>query len=450
MTESFCLSVPPRTAYLSAADRQTEAFVERNRRQSSFEASLLQNVLFESAVLIPDVFYFISSGLADHIANRAQGNMSSLLEAGVAAGAVIPAFRDPGITNFKESYELIKAQDIRGLLEEDACRKIARNLDLAVQDGQEAGRYRYTSWPSISVGAMFERRLKDFFQPITSDAPPIDNPAILELWDRTQHWRRECLDEARAIGAAGTGFKRGDYMAAIGRSLGLPGPIDDIGQLFGFAGLANEDSKALRALCLWMNECYQYNQARAFGADPSWARFRPDLSLVTLAAMEGFDRESPSAPQLIETTVTARVPPPRVLLEMDAKELLDIRTERAGRLYFAALDEWRTRPFDDVATRAVNEEFKNYARVLREKAAKQGRYTETPLRQRLVRWDGPSRSLALAGAAAIGSLATLETQYFAPFVALGGLGFAAYLWGTERSQRVHHTLRASIEMNLPS
>jgi hypothetical protein len=298
-------------------------------------------------------FYFISSGLADHIANRAQGNMGSLLEAGVAAGVIIPAFRDPGITNFRESYELIKAQGIRGLLEEDACRKIARNLDLAVQDGREVGRYRYTSWPSISVGAMFERRLRDFFQPGTNDAPPIGNSAILDLWNRTQRWRRECLDEASAIGAAGTGFKRGDYMAAIGRSLGLSGPVDDIGQLFGSVSLADEDAKALRALCLWMNECYQYNQARAFGADPNWARFRPDLSLVTLAAMESLDRESSSVPQLIETTVTARVPPPRVLLEMNSKELLDIRTERAGRLYFAALDEWRTRPFDDVATRAV-------------------------------------------------------------------------------------------------
>jgi len=439
----------PRAAYLSAADRQTESFVDPGRLQSSFEASLLQNILFESAVLIPDIFYFISAGLASHIRNRSLGNANALLETGISQGAVIPAFRDPDISSFKDSYELVKSQGIRGLLGEDDCAKIIRNLDLAVEEGKDKGTYRYTSWPTVSVGGLFENRLTSFFQP-GEDIVPIDKANIRGIWDRTQLWRYDCLDEARAIGAESGGFRRGDYMAAIGRSFGLSSPIDDISQLFNFPGLSGEDARALRALCMWMNECYQYSQARAFGVDPNWARFHPDLSMVTLAAMEHFDEDNTLTPELVETTVVARVPPPRVLLGMDASKLLSVRTEKAGKLYFRALNEWREEPFSDVATRAVNEEFKNYARVLRDMAAGQGQYTDTPLRQRLVRLDGPRRSLAVTGATAVASVASYGSHLFTPFVALGGLAYATYIWGTERSQNLHYTLKAPVEVSVAS
>jgi hypothetical protein len=441
-------AVPPRTAYLSAADRQTEAFVDLGQLQASFEASLLQNVLFESAVVIPDVFFFISSGLSGHIINRSHGNVSSLLEAAVASGAAIPAFRDHGIGSFRDAYDVIRGQGIRGLLGNDECRRIYRHLDLAMLDGSNEGKFRSVNWPTMSIGTRFEQRLVNFFQPKGADIPPVDNSTMRSIWQRTERWRRDCLDEARAAGSAGGGFKRGDYMAAIGRSLGIEEVVDDVTQLFRYPGLSEDDASALRALCLWMNECYQYNQARAFGADPSWARFRPDLSIATISAMEESDPNGSPAPQLVETTVTALVPPPQVLLRMNAKQLLDIRTERAGGLYFAALDDWRKNPFDDGATNAVNEEFQNYARVLREKASKQSQYSETPLRQKLVRWDGPSRSLALTAAAALGSGMSAETRFFTPFIALSGLGYATYIWGKERSRKTSYNLKAAVEVNI--
>ena len=72
--------------YFSAADRQIEDVVDR----ATFERRLLEHVLFHPGPLIPDVFFFVSTHVAEHVKTGAGG----LLGAALAAGLARPAFRD--------------------------------------------------------------------------------------------------------------------------------------------------------------------------------------------------------------------------------------------------------------------------------------------------------------------------------------------------------------------
>src|SRR2546423_3361498 len=119
-------ALPPDTALFSAADRQMESFLSFGFLRSAFEESLLNNLLFEEYIVVPDIFYFISGGLDEHIKARSQANSVGLLEAGLSEGFEIPAFRSPGTTSFREAFDLILDSGIAGLLPRVDCIGIAK------------------------------------------------------------------------------------------------------------------------------------------------------------------------------------------------------------------------------------------------------------------------------------------------------------------------------------
>ncbi|MFI9561652.1 hypothetical protein [Nonomuraea endophytica] len=440
--------LPRGTVHLSALDRQAESFIEPAAWQRNVEHSLLNNILFDTAVLIPDVFFFISRGLMGHINTAMVNNRISLLEASISAGIAIPAFREKGCADFTQAYTTINSTGIRGLLPyEGNVQHIVARLDAAARD---ADAFRAVTWPERGVGALFEDNLTTFFQP-PGDVSPIASPRIQEIWQRTGPWRLEVLNSARRRRT--TGFRRGDYMAALGEAVGLgERPIDDVSQLFPAVRDPGE-RLALQVLCLWMNECYSYSQARAFGIRPNLPDFRPEYSLATLAALEsaGDDRVGS---QTEELTVTASMPPQHVLLTMDAEALVQLRRTPAGQDYFAAADYWRGNPLSEGAKQAVGDTFWNYAKAISWEAYKKETYNETFIKLRLAAFNGPTRKLATAVTAAMsaatGAVFGAAGLSSVPYIMAGGVTYAAYVWATDRARTRGHTLKASIELCLPA
>jgi hypothetical protein len=458
MMPSGQLPVPAGTVYFSAADRQTEFFVAPGLLQGEFERSLIHSLLFNDAILIPDIFYFISHGLSAHIKSHIGQATVGLLEAATSAGTAIPSFRNADIGSFNQANDACDAMGIRGLLDDTTRHLVVHRLDTALQKGRDAGNAVVTTWPTHSVGERYGERLQQLLRPDLrpdgQDYPPVRSPELDEVWVRTRRWRTTCLDEALEAGQASGGFRRGDYMATIGRSIGLTGRIDDMAQLLE-ADLPSADLLALRVLCQWINECYHYNQAREFGLDPNWSRFHPDFSTVTLSAMESIevDLESRMSPAA-ETTVQAALPPPRVLARAHGESLVAVRNGTAGGDFFDAVSWWRTHPEDESATKNVQVAFKTYAAQLRKTVYEAERYSSSVLQLRLARLDAPRRGALTAAGAAIGATITASdlTGKSAPLAIVGSAAWASYLWMMDRPRRVSHRIRArrrpSLEVNL--
>jgi hypothetical protein len=76
-----------RSALFSVADRQMEGIIS----QEQFDRSLVLAVLFQPYILVPDIFFFISSLLNFHFNERPM----SLFERALQNGIIIPSFRSP-------------------------------------------------------------------------------------------------------------------------------------------------------------------------------------------------------------------------------------------------------------------------------------------------------------------------------------------------------------------
>lgn len=453
--------VPHGTVYLSAADRQTEMFISYGLRQSVFDESLIHGILFEPAVVIPDVFHFASNGVYGHLQSHMNQHTQSPLEAAVVKGLVVPAFRDPATADYRTAYEVIGDMGVLGRLDAVKCEAIIGRLDAAAAQGQADGTFRRISWPTHSIGEKFGSRLAKFLFPELDgreDLPPAGAAADLsKLWDRTRRWRTDVLQEAIALGPSHGGFRRSDYQAALGRALGAEGKIDDMSQLLRAA--PREQAAALKALCLWINECYHYNQAREFGIGPNWLRYDPELSSATLAAMEIHDRPEVAlqrpvvSPEFVEIKVSAPAPPPHVLAHLDGKQLLKVRTDPVGLDYFASLEAWRRNPGSDDAAVAVQGRFAEYARELCKVAAGQAVYTQALMQLRLGRLSGPGQRWVIAAGGAASAVAG-STMGAAPLVALGlgtaavELAWASYVYLRDRPREMGHTYRVPVELTL--
>lgn len=444
-------SIPLGTVYLSASDRQGEAFVHPDSLAGLFNTSLMTNVLFEPGVVMPDIFYFISTGVWEHLQEAKRSNSISFMEAAIENGLLFAAFREPAYSTFSEAYEQIRDTGVRGTREDSDCRHVARMLDRAFYRGRNSGRTWPCYWPIHSVGAKFEQRIVRFFDPDgdpETDICPVDNSEVRALWAQTRAWRTSYLNEARTMGVSG--FRRGDYLAVLGRAAGITTPVDDVREIF--EAIGPESRSAMRTLCFWMNECYQFNQAVEFGAVPNVAHFDPVLSPVTVSALSR-PGNADLAPSFHEEEIFAKIPPPRVLAKLDAAKLLAVRQGPAANYYFDALEFWRKSPFDPNLTQQAKDSFQDYAKALRKAAYDQSQYKESIISLKLAKLSTPAQTAVnLAGAAVTGSGldALLHTSAALPFLTATTASYAAYKWFADRARLARRVIRAKHpEVNLP-
>ena len=269
--------------YFSVADRQLENFLD----EDAFERSLLLNALFQPAILIPDVFFFISRGLERHILESP--TPQSLLEACIANGVVIPAFRNPSCSSFNEALYIIRGKGdpkraIRGLRDPQSNDRLADRLQVAARSKDFSLAY----WPQHDVGEKFDQVIERY---LSRPEPPqadmylgINQKYLNTLWKLTERWRLDCVYEAReeTRKIAQCGLRRGEIMNAVGRDLGLPldYQVNDIAELLELPLESPEKKQALRVFLRWMCELYQYNQAVEFGTTPNFPNYDPLSGVV--------------------------------------------------------------------------------------------------------------------------------------------------------------------------
>ena len=444
--------IPPGAVYLSASDRQGEAFIYPDRLRELFDTSLMTNILFEAGAVMPDIFYFISTAVWEHLQRARREDRKSFMEAAIENGFLLAAFRDQACDTFDSAYRQIKDTNVRGTRQDIDCRHVVRMLDRAFASGRDAGKAWACYWPTHSVGEKFEQRLVRFFDPDgdpETDVSPVDDPEISNLWAQTRAWRTSYLNEARSMQVSG--FRRGDYLSALGKAAGMTDSnVDDVRDIFEATPPASRG--AMRALCFWMNECYQFNQAIEFGAIPNVANFHPELSPVTLAALSR-PGMADVAPSFVKSEVSAKMPPPRVLVNLDPAKLMAARQGPAANYYFDSLEFWREAPLDSQLTQDVQESFQDYARALQKAAYDQSQYKESLITLTLAKLTTPARTtLNLAGAAVAGAglNGLLHTTAALPFLTTTTAGYAAYKWFSDRPRNLAHTIRAKHpEVNLP-
>jgi hypothetical protein len=328
--------------YFSAADGQTEAFLE----PGAFLKSLIFNALFQPGLLLPDIFLFISRGVERH---------PRWLEACIERGIVVPAFRAASGGSFMGAYASM--HDIVGVLE--SAPKLAAEMQKAADRNPHFAPYL---WQPQGVGEGLDRLIQDRLQrtlPPNIQCSDKDNLDL--LWRQTKVWRIDCINEARreTERRQGGGIRRGEIIAAVGRQLGVTDRdhvVEDLRSLLE-SGLRPEVRRALVIFLQWLSDLYQLNGARSLGVRPSV----PDYTLYREAMLTGdlplsLPIASPPIVQAIEMWV--RFPRVEILQTIPPHELLDIR-DNEGQAYFAAVRAWRQHPTlqRDAVVRATLERY---------------------------------------------------------------------------------------------
>lgn len=344
-----------RSVLFSVTDRQMESFLA----EKNFERSLVLGVLFQPNVFMPDIFFFISDPLYQHV----HGRPRMLFEQAVHDGLIIPSFREPGTSSFHEALQVVEQAGIGGLLPREKRLEIADRLDEVTRTG-----LKYTNWPARSVAGRYRSLM---IKVMTQDDPPLTGyetdaeiEEVASTWRNSTKWRIDCLD--RALSDSSVELRRGTYMAEIARSVGLTRPPDDLRVIFGAAqevGYSHEEVAALRNICLLMNDCYLYNMAAEHNCFPDFPKHNAWstalINVITEAPISSPKGNVSTPPLLLDV----EIPPIESLLAMSAFTLMRIR-EEYGLAYLAAARAWQRNPTDRNA-HEVHERLVDYVKVIR-------------------------------------------------------------------------------------
>jgi hypothetical protein len=77
-------------------------------QESTFDESLMLNVLFQEQLLLHEAYFFNSTLLASHV-ERARMGTPSLFELAARRGLIVPAFRDLKTQTMDQAQDVMKA-----------------------------------------------------------------------------------------------------------------------------------------------------------------------------------------------------------------------------------------------------------------------------------------------------------------------------------------------------
>ncbi|MEU0079870.1 hypothetical protein ABZY58_18360 [Micromonospora tulbaghiae] len=342
----------------------TDGGIEHSMSEPDFLRSLVYNLLFEpTALVVPDVFFFNCRFLIAHV-ESAKG--TSLFEQALAKGRVVPAFRDENLSSFAEILELIGAQQVRGIEEEQyrsQPAKFADRLDFAFRRSTSG----YIPWPPNLGGAFADLINAVLTQPeLTTDHPKH------QMYWRAMTDLRETIGPVAARETArhgGLGIRRAELFNAIGWHLGVLDRdriFNKPRDLIRAVDLAGDSyrSEQVSFLVDVINVAYQRSQARKFDSThniPGALAVNAAPVVPSLAAL------APDPETLRSITIDIRLPAVRSLLAASPNELLAIRDGSEGLGFFQARRAWVNDPSDDNAE-DLREAAVTYAARLRELA----------------------------------------------------------------------------------
>jgi len=361
--------------YFGAGDRQMEAFLDRE----AFRRSLMYGVLFHGDQVIPDIYLYISTLLAELVESDPSG--CAFLGTCVRNGAVIPAFRRDTKGSFRENLDDIQREGIQGVHTRAA--DIANKLQEAVR----GRRLQYLVWPTQPFSVGYKATVERVF--LASNTPP-GATQLEQFWESTGEFRAAVVGDTEhdTLG----GFRRGDLYNSVARYVSAgSGPVHDIRAVW--QGIEDQQmAGSVRRILKWLNYCYHYNQGRMFALRPALASLDPldtDFALL-LAQLDAGPGSAPIFQQCFQ------FPSVDALLTVDADRIFEIRDSDYGADYFEALSAWQHAPSEDAA-QVLLDKLDRYTSRLRGLYLEHGRS--------VVNWEWFLRAIIPGGKSRWGSVA---------------------------------------------
>jgi hypothetical protein len=294
-------------------------------QQVDFHGSLINNLLLRQQLVIPDVYFFTSRGIANHLSSP-----DTLLEHAIASGLVVAASRYRG-ADFETTYKVMRRQRI--VLK--VCDYVAR-LQRAAERNPD-GPYLY--WPNEGMSTAYER----YLSVLEADAPPAmalhaaGDSDLARHWDLTRDWRTSLIGRARDATQrrGGTGVYKRELFHQLKVAVG-----HDTHEITGIGSLLSAVSKELvekvRIFWSWVAEGHRFSRARMLDAliySPGYERVQNLFVTSALGSVAG------SNPLHVEMDL----PSTSTLKELSARQIIDLR-RGPGADYFLAIDRCRRNP----------------------------------------------------------------------------------------------------------
>jgi len=316
-------------AYLTAADQEIQAL-----QGVEFEESLIKNILFQNTLLIPDIFFFFTRQLVNHVKAR---STRSLLEIALERGWVRPSFRNRQWKSFEDCIRGFKEIKKKDLVDDGP--EIARRLDASFLSGARNLAY----WPDYVVAERYYDKVSSLLKD-GSPAHALISPGSKaeHHWNLSRDWRTKAPTEGCSLnGPDERGLARMYLLTAVVRQI-VPSH-KEIVTTFASAEkiiVESEPAKldAFRSYWLWVTEIYEYNQATCLDAVAQCPSYHPERHLIATSCVS-HNGKTPTA-----STLQFRVPFVRldVIRTLPGDTLSEVRDIGFG--YRMALRNWFESP----------------------------------------------------------------------------------------------------------
>ena len=348
--------------YLGILDRQMEGYFSFQ----DWERHLLEGLLFERRLVVPDTFFFISGYLESHVDNAERRGQRPLFEAAVSRGLIVPAFRRQD-SSFADILAVVRKQKIVGIRPQADTMAVRLDNALNRSSASPPAHLPITDFGSLATRVLapdaFDESLSRLIPPgdIGGSRPLL---TVEELWERSKPWRQTALERAiirsASRGDGSPDLRRGDWMSEAGWMMGWPAKteVHDVQDAVKCLPDSRDRAAAFHFF-RWMSECYQACGAMKMNLLPGFPGCDPRSAVVANSLIPS---DSFASEVYVELPIEVEIPPTHVLLQLASDSLLDARLD-VGEEYLTALDLWRNQPSD--STRNSLERFaRAYARHL--------------------------------------------------------------------------------------
>ena len=290
-----------------------------------FHGSLINNLLLRRNLVIPDIYFFTSRGLAAHLSTP-----NTLLEHALAAGFLVVACRYRG-ADFETAYRIMRRQ-----------RLVSRRCDYVVRlqhaaEKSQNGAFLY--WPVEGVSIAYER----YLSVLEGDAPPptalhaAGDSALERNWELTCDWRMSLIDQAREATQrhGGTGvYKRELFRQLVKAVVGHAAPeITGIGSLL---SIAKELADKVRTFWAWAAEGHRFSRAQMLDAQVYSPGYERVQNLFVTSALGSLADSNP-------LRLEVELPSTSSLKQLKPQRIIELRSG-AGADYFRAVDDCLRNP----------------------------------------------------------------------------------------------------------
>jgi hypothetical protein len=320
---------------------------------TTFDESLMLNVLFQERLLLHEAYFFNSTLLANHL-ERAKMGVPSLFELAATRGLITPAFRDHKTQTIDQVQDVMKATygGSFGLIN-PRMQPFRDRMFAAVNIGLENTRPFY--WPVAtggkSLGEGYEKIIRELLQtehpPEYSSFNPERELQIQRVWEASKTWRFDYVEEAadRTKEKGALGLQRLELFCSLGWALGIPKDIVTISPEDIIDRCSDtEQALAVEIFLKWVTQCHHLNQARYFGTAINFPVYNIDQDFIIDTLMRSPLDLPPEPSEGFRCEV--EFPPLDALVKADATELVAIRTD-LGAGYLFALKRWLHEPSID-------------------------------------------------------------------------------------------------------